>query len=248
MESRRLLLALIVELVLATWTLPSPANADANSCVCPLTFVSPPTVSQQGSTVVVQVVLQNSYNLTIPTVGYLITHDSAGQPVSYSTASATMPPSSNLTLTFLLVNLLPGSYSGSIFAQSTDGKFTTLTVTATISVVGSSLTVWGTNILVRTGPPVSCVICLQRGYFTTYRNNLDMPVTGIVYQVVRNLSGQMVDYSTSTINIPPGQTGTVYDIYFGLPSGTYNATIFATSVSGTAISTSTSVVFTLTLP
>jgi hypothetical protein len=77
---------------------------------------------------------------------------------------------------------------------------------------------------------------------TSFTNTSNGPVTAIVYAVVHNAAGQTVAYSTATLNnVPAGSSSTAYDALFGLAPGTYSVTIFATSTSGTAISTSSPV-------
>jgi hypothetical protein len=80
---------------------------------------------------------------------------------------------------------------------------------------------------------------------TTYTNNSNAPVTAIVYAVVHNALGQTVSYTTATITMNAGASATAYDVLFGLAPGTYSVTIFATSTSGTAISTSSTVSVTI---
>jgi len=70
-------------------------------------------------------------------------------------------------------------------------------------------------------------------------------VTAVVYAVVHNSAGQTVSYSTATLQLAAGATGIAYPVLFGLPSGTYSVTVFVTSTSGVAISTSQTVSVTL---
>jgi hypothetical protein len=66
--------------------------------------------------------------------------------------------------------------------------------------------------------------------------------------VLRNNSSQTVYFSTGTVTIASGAIGTVELIEFGLAPGTYNATFFAFTFGGVAISLSTSALFTLPGP
>jgi len=75
----------------------------------------------------------------------------------------------------------------------------------------------------------------------SYTNTSNSPVTAIVYAVVHNSIGQTVLYSTATLPLAAGATGTGYPIIFGLPSGTYSVTVFATTTNGQAISTTSTV-------
>ncbi len=76
---------------------------------------------------------------------------------------------------------------------------------------------------------------------TTFHNNLDVGVLGIVMMVVRNNLGQTVYYSTATLNLTRGLYGTAYNVELGLSPGLYKATIFAISTGGIAISNSTTI-------
>lgn len=78
---------------------------------------------------------------------------------------------------------------------------------------------------------------------TTFHNNLDVQVLGIVVMVVHNRIGQTVSYSTATLNLTRGFSGVAYTVETGLPIGIYNATIFAFSMNGVAISNSTTISF-----
>lgn len=80
---------------------------------------------------------------------------------------------------------------------------------------------------------------------TSFTNTSNAPVTAIVYAVARNAAGQTVSYSTATITAAAGGSATAYDVLFGLPPGTYTVTIFATSTSGTAISTQSTATVTI---
>jgi len=80
---------------------------------------------------------------------------------------------------------------------------------------------------------------------TSYMNNLNFTFTGYVWVVVHNVAGQTVFYSTSTIAPAGGGNETGDNVIFGLPPGTYYATMFVTSESFIAISNSTSFSFTI---
>jgi hypothetical protein len=84
-----------------------------------------------------------------------------------------------------------------------------------------------------------------QGITSTFTNNSNAPVTAFVYAVVHNALGQTVDISTATITAPAGGSATAFNVLFGLPSGTYSVSLFVTSSSGTAISTSSTVSVTI---
>jgi len=75
---------------------------------------------------------------------------------------------------------------------------------------------------------------------------MNVTITGVVWLVVRNGLGQTNYYTTATSIPAGGKTAAVFCVVSGIPAGTYYGTIFATSVSGVAISNSTS--FTFTMP
>lgn len=91
--------------------------------------------------------------------------------------------------------------------------------------------------------PTVSVLGISPAAATTFTNHLDVSVLGIVIMVIHNSAGQTVYYSTATLNITRGFSGTAYTVEAGLPPGIYNATIFAFSTSGVAISSSTTIPF-----
>jgi hypothetical protein len=81
-----------------------------------------------------------------------------------------------------------------------------------------------------------------------YGNHLAVDVTAIVIMVLRNGLNQTVYYSTSTLTLSGGPTGTIgsaYIVEFGVPPGTYSATFFAFTFGGVAISAPTTSPFTV---
>jgi trimeric autotransporter adhesin len=95
------------------------------------------------------------------------------------------------------------------------------------------------------GPSTTTTVGPNKAVQTSFTNNSNAPVTAIVYAVVHNALGQTVAYSTATITANPGNSATAYNVLFGLAPGTYSVTIFATSTSGTAISTTSTVSVTI---
>jgi len=80
----------------------------------------------------------------------------------------------------------------------------------------------------------------------TYTNNSNAPQTAFIYAVVHNALGQTVLYTTSTLNnIAAGGSQTGQLVLFGLAPGTYTATLFVVSTSGTALSTTSTVSVTI---
>ncbi len=76
----------------------------------------------------------------------------------------------------------------------------------------------------------------------TYANAAGSTTTlGIVYAVLRNSIGQTLLFTTATLTPAAGQSATAYLIIAGLPSGTYNATVFAVNQDNIAISTTATI-------
>src|SRR6266850_2272867 len=93
------------------------------------------------------------------------------------------------------------------------------------------------------GSPRVTTIGVFSAVATTFHNNLDVQVIGIVIMVIHNRVGQTLSYSTATLNLTRGFSGIAYTVESGLPFGVYNATIFAFSTDGVAISNSTTISF-----
>lgn len=102
-----------------------------------------------------------------------------------------------------------------------------------------------TTCMSASGSPSVTQIGANKAVQTTFINTSNAPVTAIVYAVVHNALGQTVSYSTATITANAGASATAYDVLFGLAPGTYTVSIFATSTSGTAISTTSTVTVTI---
>jgi hypothetical protein len=108
--------------------------------------------------------------------------------------------------------------------------------------------VGGTNVWTMVGAPSFPTGGSYPVGLVSFSNHLTFPVSGIVIMVLRNNSSQTVYFSTGTVTIASGGIGTVELIEFGLPVGTYNATFFAFTFGGIAISLPTSALFTLPGP
>jgi hypothetical protein len=95
------------------------------------------------------------------------------------------------------------------------------------------------------GAPVVTTLGVQQAAQVTLDNHLEVSVLGIVILVLRNNLGQTVDFTTGTITLTTGlgAYGTVYLVVGGVQPGMYNATIFAFTLAGVAISNSTTVPF-----
>ena len=90
-----------------------------------------------------------------------------------------------------------------------------------------------------TSPPVFVKLGAYSSFQVGYFSAMNSDVTGIVYAVIHNYLNQTVEISTSTLQLAPTAYGTANPIIFGLASGTYSATFFATQTSGVAISPTT---------
>jgi len=149
------------------------------------------------------------------------------------------------TGTLTVPNVATGAYSIQL-QQIGKGMNAALATPPTITVGGNSQNCQTTGCLVATGSPSETTIGPNKAVQTSFTNNSNAPVTAIIYAVVHNAAGQTVAYSTATLtNVPAGQSATAYDILFGLAPGSYSVTIFATSTSGTAISTTSTVTVTI---
>ncbi len=106
----------------------------------------------------------------------------------------------------------------------------------------------GTNVWTMVSPPTFGANGISPYAMVSYSNHLSVDVSGIVIMVLRNNSSQTVFFSTGTATIAPGAIGTAALVEFGLPVGTYNATFFAFTFAGVAISLPTTALFTLPGP
>jgi hypothetical protein len=102
-----------------------------------------------------------------------------------------------------------------------------------------------TSCMTVSGTPAKSTQGAYTGITSTFTNNSNAPVTAFVYAVVHNALGQTVDISTATVTASAGGSATAFNALFGLAPGTYTISIFVTSSSGTAISTSTPVTVTI---
>jgi hypothetical protein len=118
-----------------------------------------------------------------------------------------------------------------------------LLVVSAAQAAGADTAVGGTNVWTMVGAPSFPTGGSYPVGVVSFSNHLTVDVSGIVIMVLRNNSSQTVYFSTGTVTIPSGAIGTVELIEFGLAPGTYNATFFAFSFSGVAISLSTSALF-----
>jgi hypothetical protein len=79
-------------------------------------------------------------------------------------------------------------------------------------------------------------------YNETLTSHVNITVTGFVYLVAHTGIGQTVYIVECSLTLAPYTTGSCSDVVL-LPKGTYQASIFAVSAGGIAISNSTSVTF-----
>lgn len=112
-----------------------------------------------------------------------------------------------------------------------------LVLSAALSPAAAAAFTGGTNAWTVISAPTLFYTSGNPATAVTYLNNLNATTLGIVILVVHNSLGQTVDYAAATLNLAPGANSTAYDVIFGLPPGTYNASLFAIIPSGTAIST-----------
>jgi len=148
--------------------------------------------------------------------------------------------------TFTVPNVATGAYAIQLqeIGVNTNAALAT-PPTLTVSSV-STTSCNTTTCLVANGSPSQTTVGANKAVQTSFTNNSNSPVTAIVYAVVHNAAGQTVAYSTATIGpVAAGGSATAFDVLFGLAPGTYSVTVFATSTSGTAISTTSTVTVTI---
>jgi len=92
----------------------------------------------------------------------------------------------------------------------------------------------GTNTLSLVGGPT--VNGLASTVTVTYRNSVLANLTGSVYLVVHNPTGQTIYFSTASLTLTPGAEVAAILPTGGVPRGVYNASVFAVDASGIAIS------------
>jgi len=120
-----------------------------------------------------------------------------------------------------------------------------LLVLSSGSAASADTFVGGTNAWTLVGSPSSSSDCIGPCELLSYSSHLSVSVQGIVLMVLRNNSSQMVYLSTASATIASEGIAQVYLVEFGLAPGTYNATFFALSFAGVAISLPTSATFTV---
>jgi hypothetical protein len=107
----------------------------------------------------------------------------------------------------------------------------------------ASAYVGGTGALTFVGTPTVVTLGPLRAAEVTLDNHLGVSVLGIAIMVIHNALGQTIYYSTATLNLTRGSFATAYIVEAGIPTGVYNATIFAFSAGGVAVSNSTTIAF-----
>ena len=120
-----------------------------------------------------------------------------------------------------------------------------LLVLSTAQAAQADTSVGGTNVWTMVGSPVFGANGIGPYALVSYSNHLSVSVPGIVIMVLRNNSGQTVFFSTATATISPGAIVSADLVEFGLAAGTYNATFFAFTYDGVAISLPTTALFTV---
>jgi hypothetical protein len=103
---------------------------------------------------------------------------------------------------------------------------------------------YGTLTLIGSPTPTTCQG--QHCYQITFKNNLAAAIVpAVVFFVVHNSAGQTVFMSAATVNFDPSATSSAFPLIYGLGSGTYNATFFATNSGGVGISAPVTLSFTI---
>jgi hypothetical protein len=136
--------------------------------------------------------------------------------------------------------------SYSIQLQATGSTAVALAIPPTFTVSsGSPSSCNTTTCMTITGSPTQTTITGSKAVQTAWTNNSNAPLTAIVFAVVHNAAGQTVSYSTATLQLAAGASGTGYDVLFGLAPGTYTVSVFVTTTGGAAISTTSTVTVTV---
>jgi hypothetical protein len=79
----------------------------------------------------------------------------------------------------------------------------------------------------------------------TYANSDNISLLGIVFLVVHNSLGQTLEISTGSVVLAAGANGTAFPVVFGLAPGIYEGTYFVIQPAGTAISSASTLNFTV---
>jgi hypothetical protein len=174
--------------------------------------------------------------------------NSAGTTYTGTVVGAVLTSASGAgTSTFTVPGVATGSNTVELVRVGATGLTGVALANAPTFTVGQSVTQGcQTTSCLTIGSPSQTTIGGTKFVQALFTNTSNGPVTAIVYAVVHNAAGQTVAYSTATLNnVPAAGSSTAYNALFGLAPGTYSVTIFATSTSGTAISTSTPVSVTI---
>ncbi len=100
----------------------------------------------------------------------------------------------------------------------------------------------GTDLWTLANPPAYNPQGPGFSYNETFTSHVNITVTGFVYLTAHNGIGQTVEIVECSLTLAAYATGSCSDVVM-LPKGTYQASIFAVSASGIAISNSTSITF-----
>jgi len=167
-------------------------------------------------------------------------------------ASLTTDANGQGSATFVVpAGTAPGSYVVQLVSPGATAPTAAWLVNpATLSVTGAGTGTGqgacnSTSCYTASGSPTQATLGSNQAVSVAYTNTANAAVTGIVYAVVHNSIGQTVYYTTATLQLAAGQSGTAYAVLFGLPSGTYSVTVFVTSTTGQAISATSTVSVTL---
>jgi hypothetical protein len=169
---------------------------------------------------------------------YGIVRNGRGQVQNTVTESVALSAGQNLTIPIYAGGLPPSIYELSTFAVALNGTaMSYVDVYNFQTVPGGSLFIGEATDWTLTKTPSLADDLMS----VTYKNNLNITVMAAVgWIILYNSVGQTVYFSAGGLpNLAPGETGTGYIPLHGLPSGTYYATVFATSTSMVAISNST---------
>jgi hypothetical protein len=113
-------------------TVGSTSSTTCNTTNC--FTATAPTTTTLNNQQTVETMYTNTSNAPATAIVYAVVHNSAGQTVSYSTATITVAAGATATAYNVLYGLPPGTYSVTLFATSTSGTSISGTTTTSVTV------------------------------------------------------------------------------------------------------------------
>ena len=186
------------------------------------TLAKPPVYCTVGSERCYEVTYKNNLNMTSMGFVYLVINNAIGQTVSYSTVILNLTAGANGTGYPVVAGLGPGEYNATFFVTAPSGIAISSTTTATFIIY--SLDFFTT--------PTICHIeatCLN----ATMSNYEEHDITAIVFALFQNATtGGGISDAVAICNFSAAGPSKCYLTVYGLPSGKYDVTVFATAIDG----------------